>query len=76
MAVEVGMPRELSISSIISELYLKYLDNRRKRQAEKQKGEVIVIFHVIFIALFCISFLEEKYSPRALIVKKCVYSQC
>ena len=31
---------------------------------------------VIFIALFCISFLEEKYSPRALIVKKCVYSQC
>ena len=43
MAVEVGMPRELSISSIISELYLKYLDNRRKRRAEKRKGEVIVV---------------------------------
>ena len=45
MAVEVGMPRELSISSIISELYLKYLDNRRKRQAEKQEGEVIIVVH-------------------------------
>ena len=45
MAVEAGMPRELSISSIMSELYLKYLDNRRERQAEKQKGEVIVVVH-------------------------------
>ena len=43
MAVEAGIPRELSISSIMSELYLKYLDNRRKRRAEKRKGEVIVV---------------------------------
>ena len=45
MAVEVGMPRELSISSIMFELYLKYLDNHRKRQAEKQEDEVIVVVH-------------------------------
>ena len=31
MAVEVGMPRELSISSIMFELYLKYLDIEIKR---------------------------------------------